>query len=470
MEAAFAEQLDAALGKQKDYLEDKVLPRLRERLSTYQGLFESIYSILLRKSLIQEDPYPNDRKSAEISPPPSDEFLDTERSEKMSQRLAEFRTQLELLNISSPLGLEYLTLKRLKSIRKLVGWIGWAQLSESAPDPNTAALSFLLGRVRLGSDSMSIGILSTAAKQLEPTTQGILDLLEELTRYQRERYKLDLRRKILARMPALNPASQEEAVGTVRRQFTQLAPGETIFTDLLGETLAEEFFDPSGARRAEVLQSLAIPEARVERKRTAPAYRETLLEGVRVIAHTGRPLADALKKLIDNHQVLESRRRGLFSRLRRWLKRLGRHGADRPVYEIRHVDPATSTGRLEPVDFQAFQQDVLKKIRLFEALNDPAGAAWQKLKTAAEGPLHEFLSRNLGELQDIRQKMEGLGTLFRSEVRGADLEKLKGTRIELTILKNHQLQANRKRHEYMSLHEEQEQLKRLGMEDPAGPG
>ena len=471
MEAGFAAQLDAALGRKKQHLEEKTLPRLRERLATYQGLFEGIHSILLRKGLIQEDPYRDEHRDTEITLPSTEAFLDTERADKMSQRLSEYHVQLELLNTSSPLGLEFLTLKRLKRIRELVGWISWSQLSDSAPDANTAGLSFLIGRVRLGSDSLSTGILSTAVNQLEPTAKGILELLAEVTRFQREQYKLELRRKVLSRLPPLDPATPEEALKTVRRQFAQFAPGETFFTDLVTETLMEEYFDPEGVRRAEALQGLAIPETKTERKKTAPAYREILLDGVRVLARTSRPLADALRKLLDNQQVVENRRRGLLGQVKRWLKRLGRRGEDRPVYEVRRVDPATSTSRLEPVDFQSFHQDVLRKIRLLEALNDPTAPAWKKLRFAPEKALQEFLTRNIGELQDIRLKMEGLGTLFRNEVRGADAERLKGTRIELTILKNHQMQANRKRHEYASLHEEQEQLKRLGMEGvQPGPG
>ncbi len=466
MEVAFAGQLEAALDRRKAYLEEKVLPRLRERLAAYQGLFESIYKILMRKSAIHEDPYQGERKSPEITVPATDAFLDTERSEKMSQRLAEYRTQLDFLNTAIPLDLEFLALKRLKRIRALAAWIDWARLSESAADPNTAALAFFIGRIRLGSDTLSTGILSTAVRQLEGTVQGLLELLEEIARYQRERYKLDLRRKVLARMPGLNPDSQATAINAIRRQFPQLVPGETFFTDLVEETVAEEFFDPGGSRRAKALQSLLVPETHPDHRKPPPAqrHREILLEGAQAMARACQPLAEALRKLTDNHQVLIHSRRGLLRWLGRWLRRLTRPGSDRPVYEIRLLDPTTSSTRVEPIDFQTFQQEVLKRIRLFETVANPAGAAWQRLKTAEESQLYEFLSRNLGELRDIRQKMEGLSALFRNLVGGRDQEKLKGIRIELTILKNHQVQAGKKRHEYVALREEQEQLKRLGME------
>ncbi len=116
----YIDQVEELIQKKRENLDQKGLNQIREGFQAYQTLFENIYNILLRKGIIQEDPYKYDEKISEVSAPDDEAFLDTEKQNKMSQRLAHYHTQLEFLNNYYQFSLEFLTLGRLKRIVKLL--------------------------------------------------------------------------------------------------------------------------------------------------------------------------------------------------------------------------------------------------------------------------------------------------------------------------------------------------------------
>ena len=94
---SWVEQLETALEVHREYLEGKRLARLMELFALYKTYFENVYNILLRKALIEEDPYKYDEKIAQITTPPTTQFFESEKQEQMSQRLSQFHSQLEFL-------------------------------------------------------------------------------------------------------------------------------------------------------------------------------------------------------------------------------------------------------------------------------------------------------------------------------------------------------------------------------------
>jgi hypothetical protein len=54
----FTNQMAAALMQKAEYLDKKRLPRLKELFMIYLSSYQTIYNVLLKKGLIQEDEYP----------------------------------------------------------------------------------------------------------------------------------------------------------------------------------------------------------------------------------------------------------------------------------------------------------------------------------------------------------------------------------------------------------------------------
>jgi hypothetical protein len=63
--------------------------------------------------------------------------------------------------------------------------------------------------------------------------------------------------------------------------------------------------------------------------------------------------------------------------------------------------------------------------------------------------------------------MSGLYNTFRAEVSRDKRTKIRGIKLELNAVKNSLVKANQKKHEYVAIKEEEEQMRRLGLKKDA---
>ena len=137
----FQARLEAAVEAKRRFLDENTLPQLKESFRIFQSLFENLYNILMRKALIQEDPYKYERKISEIEMPPKGDIQDMEKGEKLSLRLSSFHAQLEFLNTYYQFSMDFIDLQRIRRIIGLVQYINWTHVSETAPEATTAVLA-----------------------------------------------------------------------------------------------------------------------------------------------------------------------------------------------------------------------------------------------------------------------------------------------------------------------------------------
>lgn len=465
----YTARLETALEARIKFIEEKRLPQMKENFRLFQTLFENIYNILLRKSLIQEDPYKYEQKISEVSLPPRDNFIESEKQEKMSQRLSEFHNQLDFLNNYYEFNLEFLNLNRIKLVVGLVKYLNWQNLSTTSSNITTMVLAEYIQRVKQGTDKVSVGIIKDAVSQLDNSTKRIMAALSEVTFCLRENYKLELRIKIFSRLPDMKAGQppKDGIIKTVKRMFVQSMPGSPFFTSLAEEVLDEDYSSQSKELQQIILEKLAIKEIKPKKKKKEPVFKAILLEAIRSLAISAISLKDALAKLNDNSLMLDSRRVSLGEKFSRWVRKTIQKEADEQIFEVEYFDGTTSVARVERIPFNRFYQESQKKVRLFMTLANKMSTAYQRLSGAGEEQIFDFLNKNLGDLQLIYRRMEGLNTYFRSEFTQAERNKLKGIKLELTALKNSIVKANKIKHDYVSKKEEEQQMKKLGirMED-----
>ena len=116
----------------------------------------------------------------------------------------------------------------------------------------------------------------------------------------------------------------------------------------------------------------------------------------------------------------------------------------------------------ERVNFSSFRSDLDRKIRTLTPMAS-RGAAAAKLESMQEEQLVGFLERNIREVQSLHKILTALDEFFKAEADKEDRDRIKGIKPELGTIKNSILRANSKRHEYSAQKEEEEQLKRLGV-------
>ena len=195
---SYLEKLEEALDKKFNDLETHRVVTLKEGFRKYHQAFKTHYDVLVRKSLIHEDQYKYEQKVSNIEVPPKGPIADSSKTDEMGMRLSAFETQLDFLNNYYQFKTDELSLKQIKLLAGLCQYILWDRMSPGSSNLNTRVLSEISEKVKQGSDSLSAGIIVDAEKQMASSTKDIMIALKDIMFYQKQRYKIELRNRVIA--------------------------------------------------------------------------------------------------------------------------------------------------------------------------------------------------------------------------------------------------------------------------------
>lgn len=473
-EAAYTERLAEALERRRSYLDEKVLPKLKESFRTFHTSYQGLFNILQRKGLVQEDPYKNDQKISEVEPPSDEHFLDSEKDQIMSVRLSAFDSTLDYLTNYFEFSLEHIDLKRVKNLVGLANFIKWSNLSEASPRPTTRTLAEYAAKLRSDADPLSTNLLKDSVEQLTKNQQTILKLMKQIATFKREEYKLYLREEVVPESGVASGKAYEnrdQSIKQIRKSYVKKNPGGGFFGELAAEVVDEDFGPDGESLRGEVLQTLEVKDEKAAPKQKADSLRPVLMDGIRSLAGASRPLEGILQGIHENIELLENRRKGFGERFREWIDRLVNREESGRVYDVEYLDEATNTAHTERIDYDSFRQQIQKRARLYGAILSKVSNVSRKLEGASEDQLFAFLQKHVEELYVAQRQLKSLDTHIRAEAPRAQRNSLVGVNTELQTLQEAVTKANKKKHAYVAKKEEQEQFARLGVNGGApGPG
>jgi delta 1-pyrroline-5-carboxylate dehydrogenase len=168
----------------------------------------------------------------------------------------------------------------------------------------------------------------------------------------------------------------------------------------------------------------------------------------------------------ENQTILENKKKSFLQKLKKLMQQVLNKEPEPIIYDVEYMDPVKAVNVEERINFSAFRSDLDRKIRTLAPMAS-RGANASKLETMQEEQLVGFLERNVREIQSMHKTLTALDEFFKAEVDKEDRDKIKGIKPELGTIKNAILRANSKRHEYSAQKEEEEQLKRLGVNSGA---
>ncbi|MDR0452099.1 MAG: hypothetical protein LBH15_03570, partial [Treponema sp.] len=205
-----------ALSTRAEKLEREEMPKLKESFRTFHNAFYSIYSLLLKRKLIREDPYKDEAKIAEIEIPETGNFPENERADRMGLRLAAFDNQLDFIVNFYQFTLANFSLEKIKRILGLIKYIDWVRfVTDAAANTNTNHLVELVNQAKTQKDPLSITILGDSLTNLGKSTGTIMALLKGISDYDREAFKAEIRGKVTSSMPAETPPQ----VQAIRKKY-----------------------------------------------------------------------------------------------------------------------------------------------------------------------------------------------------------------------------------------------------------
>ncbi len=462
---SFEVLLDEKLNTYAKFLETKELPPLKEYFRLIYAAFQSIYNTLLQKGIIRTDPYKNDRKQSEVIVPTRDAFLESEKLDQISIRLSEFDSQLEHINNYYTFGLETLSLDKIKTLLDLMNYFQWTRVVENSPDINTRILAELIVKVKMGSDNFAIKIIYDNFNQINQTIGKIQVIFKKLTVYLRETYKQAIDERIMfkLKLPENNVlANSDKIVKLIKKNFPNEIPNTPFYPELVKELLLEKYSAQKTELQNAVLKRIEVEEEK-QKKKEVVSYKPILLESVLAVASAGSYLEKALQKLVQNNNVLENRKKSFREKFKDWVAKVLKRKTKEKIIELEFFDEVTGAKKTLRLNFQAFVEKSFKKTRLLFSVSNKLSTSFKKLQLAEEDYILEFLSRQIGDLTVLLQKLPALDTYFKSETPKEEREKIKGIKLEITAIKNCVVRSNQKKHEYVSSQEEMEQLKKLGI-------
>ncbi len=462
----FQSALAELLEKRREWLDSAEMPRLKEEYRILQSSFSGLFKLFLKKGILHEDPYKNEAKIGDLKVPSEGPFSESEKTDEMSLRLSNYESQLDFLVSFYQFSVDFMTMERLKKIVALTKYISWTQISANSPHINTRTLSELAGLIKGGNDQLSSGLLADAFQQLEKSSKIIFRILKDVSDYHREYYKLELRLRVMDSLKFQSDTvmtKKEDTLRQVKRKFAESMTDRPFYPELVDEILKEDYSGEGPSLREDLLKRLTLVNDKPKEEKRAVSFKGTLLDGVRLVASLNFIIDDALKKLDENSNLLESKKNTFMDKLRRILRQMMNREAEEVIYEVEYFDPVQAASKNEALSYSKFHVETERKIRFLAALSNKTTSVAKRLETGTEEQVLAILAKNLEEVQNTHKEMSALDVYFKSETPREDRERMRGIKTELMTIKNGIVKANQKRHEYIAQKEELEQMKKLGI-------
>jgi hypothetical protein len=459
----YIDALQQALIVRKDWLEKEEMAKLKDDLRAYQSSFASLYNLFLKKKLIDEDPYKQETKISELEVPETGPINEAKRVEQVSIRLSNYDSQLDFLVNFYQLGIDFLNLDRIKRIVGVVRYIEWTSLTPDNPSVMTKTVAELAQNAKAGVDPITLNIIGESLSRLSKSTASVMAIMKNLSTYYREDYKLAVRLNVTKDLPA-NAATVE----SIKKKMHSAMPVSPFYKELIEELIKEDYSNVGSELKQTILNNLKVAEEKPKAAKPATNFKAILLDGIQVIGGASNSLNEIMVKLDENQAVMENHKKGFFEAIRELIRQLTHAEPEEVIYTVEYMDGTKGIPAKEKVNFYQFREDVNKKTKILASFN--RGSAYQKLSAMTEEQIIGYLDRNIKDVQHIHKTLSALDDFFKTHVQEEDRSKVKGTKPELSALKNSYIKANQLRYDYTAQKEEEAQLARLGVSPAMASG
>lgn len=463
----FSKKVIEAVETKIEWYNSTIIPQISENYRLFHTCVKNLYDLMIKKSLIKPDPYKLDRKISGIKPLDNTQFIDGERITIIGMRFSEFETMLDWICTYYKFSIDSLKIPEIKKLLDYNNSFVWTSLTPNSTMPNTRGLGQLIMEIKRNGDMLTSSSVNDIISKIQKTTNEIVRLFKDLTEFQKENYKYKIRKGIIVGGKIdQNKAfsSEAEEVAQIKKVFTSVIGKEPFYTQLVEEIAREDQASNRDQLQAAVLEKLAIKEEKQKTNTVQIDTKEMLLDAIHSLCAQSTPLSTVYTKLSENNEVIQSASSSFWAQFIAALKKA--FGIkDKPVeYEIIIVEQATNNKRKQTVNFAPFNADIQKKAGFYNSFSLKNSMAYKKFQSADEQKLLEFLNKQISDLQKISIILKALDDYFKNNAPAEKRSKIKGLSMELMAIKNNMVNTNQRRAEYISYIEEQEQMKKLGLD------
>ncbi len=461
----FTNQLEVALMAKQAWFNTDRLQKMLEQFRLLFTCVRNLNEVLIKRSLIQPDPYKLESRISEIATIETSPFTENEDANVLGKRFSDYEMMLDFICTYFRFSVENINVSRIKILMDLIDAFDWTNLSSNNSKSNTRALATALTKARLNAPSVTISLINDSQEKCSKCCNFIKSYLTELADFQKELYKGNLRKDLFEhpdfdRKKAFSSADAELA--EIKRLYVKTTGKKTFYTDLVQEIISEDQGPDKDALRQKLLSKLEIKiqETRKETKTVNP--HDLIMSAVFSLGVLGSILGQISVKLSDNFNLLFFVRKTLFSKFMDALKKaLGIKDKERSCTII-VTDQQSGAKTSQTIQVNSLLAQLNKLAHIYSGIA-AKGNEYNKVNAAKEDDVLIFLNKQIQENQRLFTIINALDEHFKSHVDITQRSKVKGLKIDLSSYRNAIIAVNKKRGEYVSAKEEIEQMRKLGV-------
>ena len=462
----FNKQLFELAEAKKNWYDTEEMIKILEEYRNLLGVVNNLINLLEKKGLIQPDPYKHDKKISDIAVPEEIPFLDSERSMVIGARLSDFESMLDFICNIFKFSVATVSVERIKTLLALNNYFQWNSLVPNSTKPNTKGLAEIIHAIKMGTDTLSVSVLNETINYASKTVSRINGLLKELTDFQKEIYKIEIRKCIFEHPSYSHEKAQksnQEALQQIKKLFPQVLGKKPFYSELIDELIQEEYSPEKQKFRETLLKKFEISSNKKEEKKIQINTKELLMDAVRALGAAAPLFEQIVQKVDENHKVLQSEHNGFLDKLLALIRQAFNRPEKPVVYTVTVTEPLTQSRKQEDINYQDFITDINRRRRTYNSFSIKKAPGYVKIENQTEKAIQEYLAKQISECNRLMQLLAALDEYFKSAPAIENRPKIKGLKMELTSLKNCIVKTNQRKAEYTALIEEEEQLKKLGI-------
>lgn len=461
----FAEKLEVAITKKQEWFDTVQLPSTLESYRLMYVCVKTINENLVKRQIIIPDPYKLDSKISEIVVPPGSAFTEQDLPRVIGERLSSYEMMIDFLCNYYRFTIENLSIPKIKTLIELNKCFLWEDLTVSNGNPNTQGLASAISDVKTNAPAIVISMINDSVEKCVSSSAIITKNLAELSNFQRENYKFKIRKQVIENSDFNKEtaySSMENEVAEIKRLFGKVFGKTPFYSDLVAEIASEDQADDKERLQEKVLAKLGIKSVETKPKKTGPNSKDLLMNSIMALGGIAPVLSQLYVKLDENFALLFFVKKTFFRKIIIALRKKMNIPEKERVCTIPIIDQKTGNKIMQKVKVNSLLEEVDNKKRIYSGFASK-GAEYNKVFAASETAILTYVNKQISENQNLFTVINALDDYFKSNVEILLRPKVKGLKIDLSSYRNVIITVNKKRGEYVSLKEEMEQIRKLGM-------
>ena len=456
----------AAFEEKKGWYDTVQLPKIQDNYRLHLVCVNNIFDALVKKSLINPDPYKKDKKISQITSPEDTSFSENERANVLGVRLSDYQSMIDFICNYTKFTVEQLTMDKVKRLLDLNATFGWTNLSPNSPKINTRSMAVCIASAKSGAQQIQIAMLNDSLNKTVEAMNFINAGLKDLAEFHKSVYKASVRKNVLANdsFDWSKATSESSMTAEIKRVYPTCMPKHSFNADLVHEIIEEELSETKATLQAQELAKFNIPmSAPKEKAKKTIDTHEVIMEIVRLLGTSGEQYQVIVEKLSNNNSVLQAQKNTGFKKFSRFLRKLFGIAEPDIEYTISITDNTTQQVKKEKLSFNEFFGNLAKRTKYYSAIVSPQSGVLAKIGAQQDARILEFLNKQAVENVRLMQVLSALDDYFKTNASPLDRSKIKGIKPELSFVKSIMVKINQSKAEYIALIEEQEQMRKLGI-------